>query len=248
MELDRRSLLGLAALGLGNELSRGLWPARARLAMGAAHAGGMNSSRSELTFEEFLEEAGPGARELVADTSRIGEDRYLHALASHAVRLRDVPVPQLRENTAKGDRAKTWIGANDPPESIEEVPFTVLHWKLEPHAVIHQHPHLYGSVVTLCLEGEIRVRNYECVDAHDFDTKDAFRVRQVTDQVLQPGGINLVPLTHGYTHGFVAGPQGARGLDITTRTRDRRSTPNLEVSPQPLEPGGAIYEGRWIYR
>ena len=248
MPVDRRSFLELAALGFGgallprHPLVTGLRGPFVRSPQSGLSQSGL--SRSELTFEEFLAEAVPVARELVKDTSRIGEDRYLHALASHAVRLRDVPVPELRDNTFSPDaKARTWIGANEA-----DAPFTVLHWKLEPGAEIRQHPHLYGNVVTLCLEGEVRVRNFECVGVPDFGTKETLRVRRVADQVLQPGSINLVPLEHGYTHGMVAGPEGARGLDITTRTKEWRPTPTLEVSEEPLEEGGAIFEGWWRHK
>ena len=192
-----------------------------------------------LDFEDFLAEAVPLARELVEDTSRAGQDRYLHSLAALASGLRGVPVPEMRE-TSKDSSARTFLGANEC-----DAPFTILHWRLEPGARIGLHPHIYGNVLTLCLEGEVRIENYEMVDARDFDAKEAFRVRRTNDQVLLPGAFNPLNLEHGYVHGFTAGPEGARGLDITTRIRPKRSTPTLVVSPQPMDERRAIFEGRW---
>jgi hypothetical protein len=64
------------------------------------------------------------------------------------------------------------------------------------------------------------------------------------DQVLTPGNVNLVNLEHGYVHGFVAGPEGARGLDLTTRIKPKRSTPSLVVGAA-AEAARAVFEARW---
>lgn len=221
--IGRRPLLGLAALlGL---------PRRALRA----------ARRGSLDFEGFLAEAVPLAEDLVGDASRTGQDRYLHGLAALAACLSDVPIPEMRENT-KNSPAKTFIGANEC-----DAPFTVLHWRMEPGARIGSHPHIYGNVVTLLLQGEVRIENHEMVGARDFETREPFPVRRVNDQVLLPGGINLVSLEHGYTHGFEAGPEGARGLDISTLLHERTETPTLVLAPKPLDEGRRIYEGRWRY-
>jgi hypothetical protein len=227
--VPRRALLALAALGGVGRFARG----------------GTRAAAEEpppIDFARFLELAVPRARELVGDTSASGQERYLHTLAALAAGLRDVPQPQMRETTAKGASARTFLGANEC-----DAPFSVLHWRLEPGARVGLHPHIYGNVVTLCLEGEVRIQNYELVGERDFDTKEPFRVRRSGDQVLLPGGFNLVNLEHGYVHGFTAGPAGARGLDITTRIREKRPSPTLVVEPKALDEERAIFEGRWRY-
>lgn len=220
LRLGRRTLFGLAAaLGLAPRLRA------------CARAGALD-------FEEFLAEAVPLARDLVGDTSRTGQDRYLFSLAALAACLRDVPVPELRET--KSTPPRNFIGVNEC-----DAPFTVLHWRVEPGGRIGLHPHIYGNVVTLCLEGEVRIENYEMTGKRDFDTRESFQVRRAHDQHLLPGCVNLLNLEHGYVHGFEAGPAGARGLDITTRIREKRSTPSLVVSPEPLDVARALFEGRW---
>src|SRR5687767_472890 len=75
--------------------------------------GGMDDGAFELDFATFLAEAVPQAKDLIGDTSRAGQDRYLHALAALAACLRDVPVPEMRETTAPGAPARTFLGANE---------------------------------------------------------------------------------------------------------------------------------------
>jgi len=224
--LARRPMLALcAALGLAPRLALG------RRALDGEFA---------LDLESFLAQAVPLANELVMDTSSAGQDRYLHTLAGLAVGLRDVPVPEMNETTNKEvSPARTFLGAHDC-----DGPFSVLHWRMEPGARIGLHPHIYGNVVTVCLEGEVRIHNYELVGPRDFDTREPFQVRRTKDQVLVTGDTNLVNLEHGYVHGFVAGPAGARGLDITTRIRERRETPSLIVGAVRDE-ARALFEARW---
>lgn len=222
---ERRTLLSLAAwMGVASS-------ARALLASPAEGV--------EMDLAAFVREAVPLAEALLADKSRIGQDRYLHTIAALAVQLRDIPLPEMRE-TSKDLTARTFLGAHE-----FDAPFTILHWRLEPGARIALHPHIYGNVVTLCLGGEVHIENYEMVGERDFDREGPFEVRRVHDQVLTPGDVNLVSLEHSYMHGFVAGPEGAHGLDITTRIRDKRPTPTLIVSPQAIDAERRIFEGRW---
>jgi len=72
------------------------------------------------TLAQFLAEANPLAKRLVADTSLSGQDRYLLSLASLAVQLDDVPVPDLRDS-GQGMGAGTFIGLNPGGD-----PFTIV--------------------------------------------------------------------------------------------------------------------------
>ncbi|MCC6782398.1 MAG: hypothetical protein IT457_06115 [Planctomycetes bacterium] len=186
------------------------------------------------TIEEFVRSVTPVCKELLADRSQRGQDRYLLTLAAFAVRLATVPVPESRE-VKPGHR----IGSNHDPE-----PFTVLHWQLERGIEIAPHAHTYGNVVTLGLTGSALVANYETVAPPDFDSQEDFVVQRTVEQVLRPGDVNLVNLERHYVHGFVAGPDGASGLDITTRIRERRRAPLLEVG-EAIEGGLRQFRARW---
>jgi hypothetical protein len=192
-----------------------------------------------LSYEEFLKEVIPVARKLVSDTSLAGQHRYLLTLASYAVVLADVPVPAMRDS-GQGAGGGTFIGANPGGD-----PFIVLHWRMEPGSVIRHHPHTYGNVMTLGLEGDVQIENLEMVGVRDFGAKGNFKVRKTQTQVLTPGQVNLVNLERGYIHGFQAGTRGGRGLDITTRIREKRETPYLNLGKKPVELEPGVYEASW---
>jgi hypothetical protein len=224
--VERRSFLTVAAAALA---AAGL--------PGMARARRLDERSDAFDYEDFLAEAVPAARALIADKSRGGQDRYLLALAALAVRLDDVAQPAMRSN-APG----TFIGANEGGD-----PFVVLHWRLDPGASIGLHPHIYGNVVTLGLEGAAQVDNYEVEGERDWLSTKSFVVRRTVSQWLTHGGVNLVNLERNYCHGFTAGPSGARGLDITTRLIERVESPTL-VLGKPLEGAGARFEATWKYK
>lgn len=186
---------------------------------GAATTWRSRTGEHDWTVEQFVKEVTPVCKELLADLSARGQDRYLLTLAAYAVRLGPVPVPEARQ-TGPGHR----IGSNHGPD-----PFTMLHWLLEPGAVIRPHAHTYGNVVTLGLTGEALVANYEQKGTPDYERDEEVEVVRVQEQVLRPGDTNLVSLERHYVHGFTAGPAGASGLDITTRIVPRRKSPTLLV-------------------
>ena len=226
--VERRCFLKSVALAVGALSIQGV--ATAQLAM----------SDERLTYEEFLREVVPVARKLVSDTSLAGQQRYLLTLASYAVRLADAPVPQMRDS-GQGAGPGTFIGAIPGGD-----PFIVLHWRMEPGSIIRPHAHTYGNVMTFTLEGEVRVENFEMVGARDFDAKGTFKARKTQSQILTPGQVNLVNLERGYIHGFQAGASGGRGLDITTRIKERReTTPYLNLAKKPVEIETGIYEASW---
>jgi len=206
---------------------------------GVATAQSLKPGNAHLTFDDFLREVIPIARKLVSDTSLSGQDLYLYTLASYAVRLMDVPIPEMRDS-GQGVGPGTFIGFNPGGD-----PFTVLHWRMQPKSIIRYHVHSYGNVLTLGLEGEVRVGNFEVVGERDFDAKGTFKIRKTQDQQLTPGQINLVNLERNYIHGFQAGPKGGRGLDITTRIKEKRPTPFLDLSKKPLDSESNIYEASW---
>lgn len=226
--VERRCFLKSVAIALGSITIPGV--ATAHLARGT----------EPLSYEEFLREVVPVAKKLVGDISFIGQHRYLLTLASYAVRLADAPIPAMRDS-GQGAGPGTFIGAIPGSD-----PFIVLHWKMNPRTVIRPHAHTYGNVLTLALEGEVRVENFEMVGTRDFDANGTFKARKTQSQVLMPGQVNLVNLERDYIHGFQAGAGGGRGLDITTRIKERREgTPYLNLSRNALELEPGIYEATW---
>ncbi|MDA0707931.1 MAG: hypothetical protein O2963_02495 [Proteobacteria bacterium] len=206
-------------------------------------SGELNKQQSTISFNQFLNQANPLAKKLIGDTSVGGQDQYLHSLASLASRMDNVPDPASWNDSTQSDKPGTYIGFTPGGES-----FTILHWRMEPHTRIRLHRHDYGNVVTLGLSGDTRVENYEIVSSNqDYIPGNTIQVRKTVDQQLNAGSINLVSLERNYIHGFTAGPDGARGLDITTRIRPKpaHSTPYLTVGKNALDEFKRIYEAEW---
>jgi quercetin dioxygenase-like cupin family protein len=190
-----------------------------------------------LNIDEFLAEALPLAEELLRNPSQMAQDNYLLSVAALAVFLGDVPEPPLKESPAFGPG--TFIGSN-----AAKPPIVVLHWKMQPGSEIRRHAHAYGNVVTLGLAGSAQVENFEVIGERDYDSTSPFRVRRTVQQELTAGTLNLVNLERNYIHGFRAGPEGARGLDITTRVLDKRPTPWLDLRRQSTDDPD-VFEAVW---
>lgn len=224
--IERRSFVAVAAALLASSLP-----------LGRARAMAQELRRSGLSFTAFLAEARPLASSLIGDTSMAGQDRYLLSLAALASQLSAVPVPEMRDS-GQGETRGSFVGVNPGGE-----PFNVLHWRLEPGARIRPHAHTYGNVVTLGLDGEALLENFEVLGERSFRATGPVKVQRTRAQRLTPGGVNLVSLERDYIHGFTAGPRGARGLDITTRLKPRGPTPYLII------PAGAVrdapFEATW---
>jgi hypothetical protein len=224
--VERRCFLKTLCVALGSLALPGMAPLR----LGA-------TEEPSVEIETFLDAALPHARELLRNPSRLAQDRYLLSVAALSLSLRDVPEPSM--NASPGFGPGTFIGANGG-----RPPIVVLHWKMDPGAEIRRHAHAYGNVVTLGLAGRSLVENFEVIGERDYETTSSFRVRRTLQQDLTPGAINLVNLDRNYIHGFRAGSQGARGLDITTRVLDKRPTPWLELLRQDgSDPD--VYEAAW---
>ena len=229
--VERRSVLtGLASLILAGI------PGSRALAQAAGATG----------YSNFLQGANAMAQNFVGDTSESGQDRYLRSLAALASGLQEVPDPAQWNDTNQGETPESYRIGFTPGGD----PFTVLQWRLEPGARCIPHAHTYGNVVSVGLEGMVRVSNYEVVGVPDYESSESFQVRQTVDQLLDPGSVNLVSLHRNYIHGFVAGPDGARGLDLTTRLMPRpaHSTPYLDVANALANSLDKAFEASWLFR
>lgn len=233
LRVRRRGFLAFASSVL---LGAALDPRRATADL-AGEA--LEADDAAVSLDDFLQEVGPVALRLVEDTSRGGQDRYLHAVAAHACRLSALPEPEMRPS-GQGDGA--WIGFHPGGD-----PFTVLHWKLEPDASIRPHAHTYGNVVTVGLEGECTVWNWEPSGVVHSEADRPVDLLCTKAQRLGPGDTNLVSLRRNWCHGFRAGPGGAQGLDLTTRLRDRQPTPYLDLGPGEGRDVGAVARTRWVF-
>lgn len=151
-----------------------------------------------LSFEAFVATAEPLARALVRDASPAGHEAYVLSLAAAAARLGDVaPHPLFRYRDGI-ELAPVHRG----------VPFMVIEWRLGPNAVFDAHDHPGYSVCTVGLDGEAEVQHYELGDGGV--------ARHTRSAVVEKGRVDVLTPERDNVHRFVAGPRGARGLDITT--------------------------------
>ena len=104
--------------------------------------------------------------------------------------------------------------------------------------------------MSIGIEGLARVKNYEVVGEPDYEFGGDFQVRQTVDQLLGRGSVNLVSLEKNYIHGFLAGPDGARGLDITTplKPKPKHKTPYLSIGKKPINELTNTYQASWLYK
>ena len=139
---------------------------------------GDEAAGDRIDLATFLERVVPLAKRLVQDTSAIGQDTYLLTLAAHAVQLEPLAPPETMRPSSQG--AGTSIGFHPGGD-----PYTLLHWQMEPGSRIRRHAHTYGNVVTLLIEGEVLVENYEMVEPADFTRTDDNDLQWIDPQGIE---------------------------------------------------------------
>ncbi len=182
-EMEKENLLENLPIGETIEVEKGVLVERrsfikiVTMAIAAASLPFVSSAKSAefenetLSYEQFLKDVVPIAKKLITDTSLKGQSIYLLTLASFAVQIEEMTTPKFR--AIGGDYgSQSYLSGHPSPGA----PFGVLHWKMDPNAIIRTHAHTYGNVVTLGLEGEVQYPNlalnnpfHECL-AHQWHT------------------------------------------------------------------------------
>jgi hypothetical protein len=195
-----------------------------------------------IDWDEFIKESRAVAGELFKDVSGPGQDAYLQRLAALAVRLKSAPDTRLFP-----------FGRLDPKvefaPSYRGTPFVVIQWRMHPRAVLPAHCHPGASVCTLGLEGEARLRNFEVEgEAPAFNSASAksFLIRETHSQLITPGRVNTLSPVRDNIHYFEAGPDGARGIDVTTPYSGDGSFSFVAFEPErPKDPKRRVFEATW---
>jgi len=194
-----------------------------------------------LDWDSFIKQCVPVASELHKDSSRSGQEAYLHWLASMITRARTAEIPR-----AKLGR----FGKLDPPVSFgvsyRGTPFFAVEWKLEPGAFLPPHCHPNASVCTVGIEGEARVRNFEIIGkAPEFSSRKSFVVRETHNEIIAPGRINTLSSMRDNIHTFQAGPNGAHGIDLSSYHGADVGFSFLDIASKPRDPDALIFEAAW---
>jgi hypothetical protein len=203
---------------------------------------GQPRSDGRLDWKEFLDEGVPLARELFQEKSPAGQDAYLQRLAALAVRLKAAPDTRLFP-----------YGKLEPKvefaPSFRGVPFLIIQWRMHARAVLPAHCHPSTSVCTLGLEGEARLRNFEIegeAPAFNSGSKRTFLIRETHSQLITAGRVNTLSPTRDNIHYFEAGPDGARGIDITTPYGGNGDFSFLAFEPdRPKDARRRVFEAAW---
>lgn len=202
---------------------------------------GANPNNAGLDWESFIKQCVPVASELHKNSSASGQEAYLHWLGSMIARARISEIPK-----AKLGR----FGKLEPPVSFgvsyRGAPFFIVEWKLEAGAYLPPHCHPNASVCTVGLEGEARIRNFEVVgQAPEFSSRQSFLVRETHSELIAQGRINTLSAIRDNIHTFQAGPNGARGIDISTYHGPDVGFSFLDIGAKPREPEARIFEAAW---
>jgi hypothetical protein len=168
-------------------------------------------------------------------------DEYLLKLASLGAALdpRDVPEGKL-------GRFSTF----DPPIELgpihRAVPIMIIQWRFAPGAVLPPHNHTPAHVLSVCVEGECRVRHFDALGAPPLDSRETFRVRETENRVLRAGRSTSLTPDRDNIHTFEAGPEGAVGFDLNTFLPGEGDWSMLELDDEPVKGYERIFEAKWI--
>lgn len=195
-------------------------------------------------LQAFFARWTPRARELAREENP-REDSFVHELSADLVWRESSFFPKRRMTMYSGEGMTTGpVGRDDVFQLIEIL--------LEPGTVLPPHNHVAYAFVTLCLEGEARVRHFEpepgAPDA--LQLEQDFEVREVQNVLLRPGRVSTLTRTRANVHTITAGPEGARLLDFGLKFPSRGDGPvafsALEVDPEPTDVARGSYKARWI--
>jgi hypothetical protein len=227
--LARRSVLWLSVAGVSALLT-------GRSARAQDPAPRADVGHGDLTFPQFLREVFPLAREQVRGGGQ-GEDTYMMAVAGAITRLADA---------SGGVREAMRAFRREHPADGERFPImaTVMH--LKPGGGFEHHDHRDYNGIILGLSGEVRIRNYDILGDDPMPPNGTtFRIRETRDDLILPGRFSMLSRRAENVHQLVAGPDGARVLDVFTFYAKGAGSHWLTVDAKPRDAARRIHDAAW---
>ncbi len=225
----RRSLLWLSVASVGALLT-----GRSLRAQDPAVA--KAKAVDDLDFAGFLREVFPLAQAQMRDGAG-GEDTYLLAVASALTRLA-APGSGVREamrafrSEHQGDGARFPIAA------------AVMDLKAGGGFALHDHRDYNGII--LGLSGEVRIRNFDILGDVPVPPKGStFQIRETRDDLILPGRFSMLGRRAENVHDLVAGPEGARVLDLFTFYAPGAQSYFLTVDRKARDAERRVYDAAW---
>lgn len=212
-------------------------PAGAALYVMAGLQESAGEARSgSLDFDGFVKRVGESALALIADSGR-GEEAYLFEVAALAARLEGVPEAKLGEPF----RGLIRTGLNYRGSGI-----VVVQWSMAPGLTYPAHNHPNYNGITLGLEGECRIRNFDPVAVPpEMGSAEGFLVRETQNHALTPGRVvSIMSTTHDNIHQLETADQAVRRIDVMTLVGKHVGFSYVELDEDSRTEEG-MYEARW---
>jgi hypothetical protein len=195
---------------------------------------------AELDFKSFAQQCATLAKQAAEDAT-LNQDAHIFRISSLASRLK-------RQDVPKGKLAP--YGKWDPPVELGPIhralPLSIGQWRLAPYAVFPPHNHSPANVVSLCLEGECRVRHFDIIgEAPAYSSPKTFLIRETQHDLLTPGRMSSLTMLRDNIHQFKAGKEGALGIDINTILPGDKPFSFLRYEEKPKDVEQHIYEAVW---
>lgn len=204
----------------------------------------LDDSLSDSQLQRFLDASAERALALKGDDSAAGQDTYVHFLADALGAINSVSTASLGSKSWKGMEPGVFLG-----DAGRNQAFFVVHWRLEPGALLPPHCHPRTSVCTLGLEGSSTLRHFSLepgAPSYRDDRSSEFLIRQTRRIELRAGTVSTLTEHRDNIHLFEGGRQGARGIDVTTDYGGDGSFSFLDVDHRrPARGGDDLYRARW---
>lgn len=173
------------------------------------------------------------------DKTTLDDELLVHQLAGFAAMVTQIPNAPVFANDGLGPTIRTGV-----IDTGRRRGFFVLRWELDANALLPAHDHPNYSFCTVCVGGEVNVKNFELVDQPPaYDSDAPFIVRRTQDQTVAGGRINTLTRTRDNVHELRAGPDGAVGMDVGILHAKDIGFSYLEL--ELLDAGASTYRARW---
>ncbi|HZS44129.1 MAG TPA: hypothetical protein VFC63_03440 [Blastocatellia bacterium] len=195
---------------------------------------------NDLDFNSFFNECSALAN-AAAKNENLNEEDHLCRLLSFVSRLRLQAVPTAKLGLFAGINPPIEFG----PIKVSS-PLSIIQWKLAPNAVLPAHNHNPADIVSVCLEGETLVRHFDLEGpAPEYSSTQTFRIRETRSDVLTPGRVSTLTQRRDNIHTFIAGDNGALGMDVNSFLPGNKPFSFLDYSSKPIDPKRRVYEAVW---
>jgi hypothetical protein len=156
------------------------------------------------------------------------------------------PMARLQGPTAEDTQAETMSLFQQ--YGIEERRFEiwVAVFDFEGGKGLSHHDHRDSNGVIQGLEREARVRNFVTLFEDLVPPNgETLQTRQTRDDLILPGRFSTLGTLRDNVHEVVAGPGGAKLLDVFTYLEKDSRSYSMDVDPTPVDAERGIYEASW---